>query len=1053
VLRNKTKITVLKFLKYIRFISVLIVGLSLSISEAFGQENETNFGVQRITTEIQKTIPGISQNTIRCIYKDHKGLMWLGTWDGLNRYDGIRFDIIRMKVGDNKVSLSNSTINSINQDQQNNLWIGTDGGINCLDYKDLKRINLTFKNKSQMSSDTIHYIYVDENNKVWLAGQNGLGIINVNRDSIFPFSHIINDSTELDHIEIRQIVRPKNSVTWIGTAKGLFKYDVQNNKITHYSKPKISDNHITFIEPLKDSFLFVGTENGLNIINLKTNSITKRYPFSPDIHDIGENVFLSALLNNGELLCGIAVHGLYNYNIYKDEFTPFEIPNVGKRGSDFFDTQNEDIACMQKDDYDNLWLGTAWNGFLCISPEPLLFQKFGESRRGLNDMHIWAFCLDNNNLWIGTEKGVNIYNNNTHNMSYLSKKNGLNSNRIRSIIKDIYGRMWVGTFDKGLNIINTDGSIKQIEYKDSNSIIPDNAIWHMENDTEGNIWLSTHNGLAKINSRTFASTIYKNEPKDSTSLSSNTIFSTSFDKMGRLWVSTYHGLNLFQPKSNNFKRYYHEEGNSASLSTNKIFDVYDDGEGFLWIATIGGGLNRLNLNSGEVNWFTTKDGLSNNIIYSLIDDGMGYLWLSSNLGINRFNKNTHIVNTYSVDDGLQSSEFNFGADLIDSNHNIYMGGMKGFNVFNPQKINNKDYKADLCISSLYVNKVGNIYNINFGDTVYFEPSLNSFEIKYTKLNFKNSAKELFRHQLINYEPTWINTSGNIAKATYTNLPAGTYLFSLQSADKFGVWNTKPYLLTIIVKEYWYKTIWFISAVIIFLLLIIIGVIRMRFQRVKFKSEVEKQIYQLEKQSLRLQMNPHFVFNTLNSIQSFILNNDKEESISYLSKFSKLMRSILNNSSESIISLESEIEMLKHYIVLEQLRFDNGFDFKIEVDKGIDKEFIGIPGMLIQIYVENAIIHGLSPLKDRRGFLKISFKIKDNMLKCTIKDNGVGREFHKNKSESIHVSKGMLISKKRLEILNRKTEESPMFIEDLVDNNGKGIGTKVILLIDIEDIND
>lgn len=1043
----------LKLLKDIGFIVILIVILSLCKEEVWSQNNETNFGVQRITTEIQKTIPGISQNTIRCIYTDHKGMMWLGTWDGLNRFDGIRFDIIRMKVGDSKISLSNNTINAINQDQQNNLWIGTDGGINYIEYADLKRINLAFKNKSKILSDTIHSIFVDKSNRVWLAGQNGLAIINANRDSILPFSKIINDSTELDNIEIRQIVKTQEGLIWIGTAKGLFKFDKQKNKITHYSKPEISDNHITFIKAFKDSILFIGTENGLNLLNLKTNFISKKHPFSPDLQEIGENVFLSALLNDDKLLCGIAVHGLYIYNIPNDKFTPFEIPNAGNRGGDFFDTQNEDITCILKDDYENLWLGTAWNGIICISPEPLMFKKFGENISGLNDMHIWSLCIENNNLWIGTEKGLNIYSKNTHKMSYLTKENGLSSNRIRSIVKDRYGRMWVGTFDKGLNIINKDCTIIHLEHKDTSSSLPDNSIWHIEEDNTGFMWISTKNGLAKINSVNLSSTIYKNDPKDSTSLSSNTIFSTSFDKMGRLWVSTYHGLNLFQPKTNNFKRYYHEEGNYASLSTNKIFKVYDDGEGYLWIATIGGGLNRLNLNSGEIKWFTTKDGLSNNIIYSLIDDGMGNLWLSSNLGINRFNKHTHIINKYSVDDGLQSSEFNFGADLIDSNNNIYMGGMKGFNVFYPNIINTKDYNADLCISSFYVNQVGDIYDINFGDTVYLKPSVNSFEIKYTKLNFKNSSKELFRHKLINYEPTWINTSGNIAKATYTNLPSGTYVFSLQSAAKFGVWNTEPHLLTIIKQEYWYKTFWFISAVTIILFLIMIGIIRMRFQRVKFKSEMEKQIYQLEKQSLSLQMNPHFVFNTLNSIQSFILNNDKEESISYLSKFSKLMRSTLNNSSESIISLDNEIEMLNQYILLEQLRFDNGFDFEINVDKDIDKEFVGIPGMLIQIYVENAIIHGLSPLKERRGVLKISFKITDNMLQCTIEDNGVGREFHKNKSESFHVSKGMLISKKRLEILNRKSGKSPLFIDDLVDSKGKGIGTKVILLIDIEDISD
>jgi len=1018
---------------------------------SYAQSNSIDYKVQRITTEIQKTLPGISQNTIRCIYEDHKGLLWFGTWDGLNRYDGIRFDIFRMKVGDSKTNLSNNTINVITQDKQKNIWVGTDGGINCLRYIDFKRENIELSIRYPILDDTIHAIYVDAQNRIWVGTQKGLYIINSQRDSVISLSKLVKNETELDEIEIRQIVKFDDRYVWVGTSNGIYKISVIDEKIYHYAKPLISDNHITFIENFHDSIMFIGSENGLNILCSDKDTIEQLYPFS---NDIGENVFLSGMLfNEKEFLFGVSVHGLIKYNIENKKFSPFKFPNIGKTKNGAFNPQDEDISCMKKDQYNNLWLGTAWNGFICLSPEPLFFKTFNANDGGFNDNHIWSFCYNNDELWVGTEKGVNIYNNNTHKIRFITKKNGLSSNRIRSITRDKYGRMWVGTFDKGINIINNDGSIIHFIYKDSNSVLPNNTVWNMLEDTSGYMWVSTFGGLVKIDYTNFTSIIYAHNPQDNSSLSANYVYNSSFDSFGRLWVSTYHGLNLFQPKTNSFKRYYHEEGNPASLSTNKIFKVYDDGEGYLWIATIGGGLNRLNLNSEEIDWFTTKDGLSNNIIYSLIDDGMGYLWLSSNLGINRLNIHTLIVNTYNVDDGLQSSEFNFGADLIDDNHNIYMGGMKGFNVFNPRKINNKEYQADLCISAFNVPKSGSIYSVDFGDTVYLKPSLNSFEIEYTKLNLKNSSKEIFRHKLINYETDWINNNGVLAKATYTNVPSGKYVFSLQSADKYGVWNTEPYYLTIIVEEDWYKTFWFLSVVILVLLIIIVVVVRLRFKRLKFKSNVEKQIYQLEKQSLRLQMNPHFVFNTLNSIQSFILNNEKEESISYLSKFSKLMRIILNNSSKSIIPLENEIEMLNHYIVLEQLRFDNRFDYEIFVDKYIDKEFVSIPGMLIQIYVENAIIHGLAPLKERRGKLRISFDLKDNKLRCTIEDNGVGRSFYENKSDKLHESKGMLISKKRLEILNRSSNEPPLHIYDLVDENGTAIGTRVILIIDIEYISE
>ncbi len=1038
--------------------SIIFIFLWIISFKSAAQQRRHNYGIQRITTEIQQSQPGISQNSIRCIFKDHKGLLWLGTWDGLNRYDGIRFMIIRMEVGNKKASLTNSTINAINQDKNHQLWVGTDGGINCFDYQSMNRVQLDLKQNIPLSTDTIHAVHIDSHDKVWIGSQKGLGILNANHDSLLLFSESTGINCKLDYIEIRQILQFQNNKIWIGSATGLYLVDLNIRKVKHWGLDNLSNLHITSLLNFKDSLLFVGTENGYNILNLNTLEINDYYLF-PELKDNpGSNVFLSNLMtSDSTLLVGIAAHGLHKFNINSKEFSEFNLPAVGTQNINFFDPQEEDVPSMTKDSYDNIWIGTAWNGLVRISPEPVLFKIFHKkpnSKTGLNDNHIWCFLSEKEKLWVGTESGINIYNFESHRIEIINTSSGLNSNRIRSLFKDSKGRHWVGTLDKGYNIINTNGSIVQYNTNSINSTSPNNTVWDFTEDSLGYIWLSTYNGLSRIDINTLEITVFKNDPNDSNSLSSNIIYNTTIDNRGRMWISTYRGLNRFIPHENRFIRYVHIKNDSNSLSTNKIFKVYDDNEGNLWIATVGGGLNKMDLKTGKIQWFTTHDGLPNNIIYSIIDDGLGFLWLSTNNGLCRFNKTTYVVNTYTVSDGLQSSEFNFGADLIDENQNIYMGGMKGFNVFNPKVINESSVDAPLTISKVNTLQGNSYYNIDFADTLTLDPDNNFFDIAYTQLNLKQSQKIVFRHKLLNYDPNWIVNPTGIAKASYSNVPAGTYYFTVQAANSNGAWTEEEYRLMVIVKQYWYKSLWFIISIIVLMLFLAIMLIRLRIQRIKHKVELVNQMLQLEKQALRLQMNPHFIFNTLNSIQSYILKNQAKESILYLSKFSKLMRSILNNSNESIIPLSDEIDMLNHYLELEQLRFNHCFDFNITKDDEIDSEFIGIPSMLLQPYIENAIIHGVAPLKSRQGKIDISFEIRNNSLYCIISDNGVGRSFHRNKKRGLHKPKGMLISKKRLQALNKDIDEAgPISIEDLVDEKNKANGTIIKLTIDFENLND
>ncbi len=1034
------------------WLSMLLVEFGLA------QEPMQDYGIQRISTEILRSESGISQSSIRCIFQDHKGLLWFGTWDGLNRYDGIRFIVLRAEVGDNMASLLNSTVNVIAQDNQHQLWVGTDGGINCIDYQHLKRIDLKLHQATNIAKDTIHAICIDHQNRIWLGSQKGLGVINETRDSLLRFSEIFGQASVLDHIEIRQILQINPNNWWIGTAEGLFLVDLVHKKIIRWNQLQLSDPHITSLSHYRDSLLFVGTENGLNIIQLSNIHEAHQAKYvALNASEKYNTILSSLLLDDSSLLVGSVQHGLMLYNFKKSVIQAFSLPNLGEMNTDGFIASEENIMSIFKDQYNNIWLGTAWNGFLRISPEPILFRTFRKTpnrSKGLNDNHIWGFLYDKDEIWVATESGINLYNLSNHSISYLNTKNGLVSNKVRAMYKDSRGFYWIGSNGEGLSLIHPNGKIVNYKAQDLHSIISNNTIWGITESPDGFIWISTYDGLVKINPATMQSQVFRYNPSDPKSLSSNTVYNSYFDQKGNLWVSTYHGLNLMPKGASSFKRYLHIENDSNSLSTNRIFKVYHDNEDQLWIATIGGGLNCLNLKTGNIQWFTTSHGLPNNVIYSLIDDGMGFLWLSTNNGICRFNKKSHIVNTYSAADGLQSNEFNFGAELLDPNLNIYFGGMNGFNVFNPRDIQERSQYAPLSISWLKSLQSGKYYDLDFGDTIVLLPQSNFFEIAYSQLNFKFSDKAIFRHRLVPFDQDWIVERAGVAEAAYSNLPAGNYKFQVQMALANGSWSNSTYELVIIVKQYWYKQNWFIGLSALIILLLINFGIYLWYKRLKHNAHITLQIHQLEKQALRLQMNPHFFFNTLNSIQSYILNNKTEESIAYLSKFSKLMRSILNNSSESIVTLRTEIEMLNQYLILEQLRFDHQFDFSIRGNEAIDTEFVGIPGMLLQPFVENAIIHGVAPLKDRKGFITITFQMQNNRLRCIIEDNGVGRAFHQNKNHEFNVPKGMMITQRRLQLLNKtKENETPILVEDITDSKTKICGTRITLNITIENLMD
>jgi hypothetical protein len=573
--------------------------------------------------------------------------------------------------------------------------------------------------------------------------------------------------------------------------------------------------------------------------------------------------------------------------------------------------------------------------------------------------------------------------------------------------------------------------------------------------------VGTADGLNTIDPITHAIEVFKNDPDVPGSISSNSVYDIMEDHEGVLWFATLDGLNRYDRISNTFVAYKDTAQSQAVISTSRLFCLFEDNNKNIWLGTRGAGLQLFDREKQTFKSYTTDDGLPNNVIYGIEQDKLGNLWMSTNWGISMFDiKNESFIN-FDVTDGLQSNEFNVEAHLITSEGEMLFGGMKGFNSIIPEAIHMNQLKPEIVITSFKkFNQVqpGQLLN---NDTITLSHDENFFSFEFSALDYTNSLRSKYAYLLDGYYQDWTYVDGRRNFAEYANVAPGTYTFRVIGANNNGVWNMDGVSLTIIVKHPWYQT-WIFKLVVLLLFIFFLWfVIYSRVRRVRLKHNMEKRVLKMEKQlveiqqkALRLQMNPHFIFNSLNSIQSFILTRDIDHAVNYLSKFSQLMRLILNNSGESIIPLADEIKAVVHYLEIEKLRFDNTFDYTITINPEIDEEFVGVPPMILQPYIENSIIHGLVN-KNTKGTIEIVFSFDGANLVCTISDDGIGREkAMRLKSENglQAASMGMLITQERLDILNRNANHKlSVNVTDLKDDHGKPCGTRVELNIMYQEI--
>ncbi|MVN21383.1 hybrid sensor histidine kinase/response regulator [Mucilaginibacter arboris] len=807
---------------------------------------------------------GLSQSTVQCILKDKYGFMWFGTEDGLNRYDGYRFNFYRNSPN-NPHSLCANRITSLFEDKQGVLWVATNGGLSKYD-----RSNDSFTNyhptgsNGSISSDAITSINQDYLGNLWIGTYQGLNLFNSNRNEFKQYKANPANPDSLSSNAITAIFEDHQHNLWIGTNNGLNLYDRKKNQFIKFFQQKnnqesLTDNHIRAIAQDETGNLWIGTdEGGLNEYNYNKHTFFAYKTNPKNSNSISSNtIFSLSAGKNGSLWIGTE-DGLDYFDVRNKMFTVFR--NNSDNGNSL---AGKSIRAVLLDNEGILWVSTFSGGVNKYDENIPLFDVYRSKETdnlGLSAPIVTSFGESSNgNIWIGTDGGgLNLFNPQTgvfkHYKHNAANANSLSNNTVLSILKNkSSNRFWLGTYGGGLDYFDPEkNTFKHFTKGEGEDHLSDGHIYALMEDHTGNLWIATNEGGVNVLDPTTNKIIRYQEntrhPDDPYALTGNVIRAFYEDRQKNIWVGTYdRGINVFNPATKTFTRLNKANSN---LSNNIVYCIEPDSKGNVWVGTMGGGLNLWNARQKKFTSYTINNGLSNNVINSIVEDGQGFIWVSTNNGINRFDPKKHSFKNYSQYNGLQSSEFVLRSGFRSSTGNIYFGGIKGFNVINPVGIKQNYNIPKVLITdfqlfnkSVSVGAKNSPLTRSITDTkeikLSYLQSVLTFE--FAALDYTFPEKNQYAYMMEGFDKGW-NYVGTEHKATYTNLDPGTYIFRVKAANNDGLWNKKGTSLKIIVLPPFWETWWFRVLILGFVAAIIYIVYQSRMRRVEAqKSALEKQV--------------------------------------------------------------------------------------------------------------------------------------------------------------------------------------------------------------------
>lgn len=949
---------------------------------------------------------GLASATFYDVFQDQKGYVWFCSEAGVTRFDGLYLEHFTMDDG-----LADNEVFGLYQDRQGRIWARAFNG--QLSYfqggyhynqSDLPAL------AGLATPDWITHIHEDAAGHLYFA----------QRSSGFSVLLAGGDRLQCDAAMLRTL--------WEGY------------HTTNALPPPSSPPQVLGFQSIDDTTTRIFTTLGTMALVPATGNLQVVQHFSREISQVH-------FVGQGRVLATQQQAPLTVLAYTRGDFVPFYThPRATAKT----------IIPLQLDAQGTLLLGTLGDGLFRIDTRaaaPRITQQYLAGKAVSN-----AMTDNEGNLWV-TTLGDGVYLLPSNAVLTYTQVHGLSSNDLYAITGNARGDIYVGNARGDIDHLRPDGRIAPL-FPYQSAATAYNRINDLWADGQGRIWAGSDQRLTlegrTLDPRIRSAKMLAPSPGGGLYVATGKgVYAvTPFGESQEIWnrrataVLPISDSAAWIGSNAGLYRYAHGQGvvpfgEGEPALRGRISDIAYANAGILCLCTSNGVVL---LRDTLLQHLTQRDGLAGNVCRDLfIQPDDQSIWMATQAGISHFKVNARDLSldflaNYSKSENLASNDIR---RLYVDERRVWMATSEGLSYFDLL-----DRRASTVPPPIYITSV----RIWEGDTTlhdaYHLPHhRNNIHIGYTGISFQSGARLRYQYRMEGIDTEWITTY--VPEVQYPDLAPGSYTFQVRALHADGTPSTSPATVRFVIHPPWWRTWWFYVLATLTgggLTALVVGyIVRNRRQ----KEQLSRQIVESEQMALRAQMNPHFVFNALNSIQHFITMEDELSANYYLTRFSKLMRQVLENSKHSFITLQEEIDTLQLYLELEKLRFDSKFSYRIDLAPDVNDYDTEIPSMIIQPFLENAIWHGLMP-KQGEALLTLTFEVEEDGLRCTIEDNGIGRSAaaaHQQGRDKKHKSTGIANTVKRLSLLSKvKDERKLMQIIDLYDDSGQPRGTRVVLRI-------
>jgi diguanylate cyclase (GGDEF)-like protein len=819
-----------------RTVGVCLVGLALVASQALAQGRPIRFAQLGLES-------GLSQATALVLHQDRRGFLWVGTEDGLNRYDGYRFQVYSHEENDSN-SLPGDHIYAITESAEGDIWVGTDGGGVGRWSHETDRFTWYRRGADGgLSSDQVRALAVDATGAVWIGTRDaGLNRLDPTTGDVTVYRAGSGDAGLVSDNVFALAVDPTGAL-WVGSDGGLQSVTVPGTP--SFRQIPIEDDRVRSILVDRAGDVWVGTQTGGLHLLQQAPLRHQRYGVGSGSTQGLPSATVRAIMQDdqGRIWIGTAA-GLSMLNRETGAFSTYKHSE-----SDPASLSDDYVMSLLQDRGGVMWVGTRSGGVNRWNPSSWRFGHVSSALDGKDLSHdnVTAFAVHRTGtLWVGTfGGGLNRFDRKagivTHSRATSHTPGTLSDDRVMSLLVDQRGRLWVGTFTGGLNRLDPgDTAFRTYRHDDAdpNSLGAD-GVMVLHEDRRGNIWVGTFGGgLNRFDEPT--GTFVHYSMGDDALVPSPRVTALADDVVGALWIGTDGaGVYRLEPDTNRVQHFRHDPASTASLPSDAISATYADPAGLVWFGTRGGGLVRLTWTPEGPVWkaYTKRHGLLNEVVYGIEPDKAGHLWLSTNNGLFRFDPANERFTMFNASHGLQASEFNFGAHYRAYDGELFFGGIKGFNAFLPEQIEPNRHAPPVVLTSfLKFNQpvaLAKAPHALDAVDVGYRDSVITFE--FAALDFASSANNRYRYRLEGFDDSWLEL-GAEHRVTFTNLDSGRYRLLVHAANNDGVWNEDGLALDIRVEAPpWQR--WWAYAIYLGMLALMVTT-GVRASRAKHRREVD-----------------------------------------------------------------------------------------------------------------------------------------------------------------------------------------------------------------------